>query len=184
MKQYINIPNTLSFFRLISPLVIVPCFLSGDIITSCIVFIFAAISDYLDGIIARKFNLTSEFGAALDPLADKILVASMYIFFMLLGNISWLTSTIVVARDVFIMCGVLFLKIGNYKVEFKPLWSSKINTTVQLIFLLFVYLGRILPYQALEIIITCFEFGVIASVLVSGYDYYKLALSIAKTKNC
>ena len=183
MKQYINLPNALSFFRLISPLIIIPCFLNGEIIASCIVFIIAAISDYLDGITARKFNLTSVFGAVLDPLADKTLVISMYIFFMLLGNISWLTSTMVVARDVFIMCGVLFLKIGNYKVEFKPLWSSKLNTTIQLIFLLFVYLGRIVSSQILEFVITGLEIAVVISVLISGYDYYKLALEIVKTKN-
>jgi len=181
MKQYINIPNILSFFRLISPIVIISCFLSGHILTSCIVFIIAAISDYLDGIIARKFDLTSEFGAMLDPVADKVLVASMYIFFMLLGDIHLITSTIVVARDILIVCGVLCLKMCNYQVAIKPTWSSKVNTAVQLIFLLFVYIGRFIPNQVIEILISGLEIGVIISVIVSGYDYYKLAIDIMKS---
>ena len=102
-----NIANSLTIFRIL----IVPFFifsvlgvtvLSGSV--ALILFLFASLSDYLDGYFARKYNIHSRFGEFLDPLADKLLVGAAFICFALIPdfNIPFILIVIVLTREVFI----------------------------------------------------------------------------------
>ena len=116
------------------------------------VFTAAAISDGIDGWIARKFNQFSELGAFLDPIADKTLVATAIIILAVFewGPDGWSIpiwfASLVVFRDAFILAGIRFLYSKKLKVKIAPHWSGKICT-----FSLFVVIGwamlKIIPVQ-------------------------------------
>ena len=91
------IPNLLSVFRMIAFLPVIILFSSEYYITSFFLFTAAAWSDFLDGFLARRYNLTSNLGSLLDLLADKILVLSILIFLVFYtGNIYLLILTIII----------------------------------------------------------------------------------------
>jgi cardiolipin synthase (CMP-forming) len=130
--MYINIPNFLSILRILSiPLLII--LLSYDeYVGALAVFIGAAVSDALDGFIARRFKQNTQVGAYLDPIADKLLLTSSFIVFAIMHLIpKWLTI-LVVSRDVIIAMGILTLQLVSVKVEIKPSGLSKCTTVFQL----------------------------------------------------
>lgn len=130
--MYINIPNFLSMLRIVSiPLLII--LLSYDEHAGAFtVFICAALSDGLDGFIARRFKQKTKVGAYLDPIADKLLLNSSFIAFALMGLIpKWLTI-LVVSRDVIISMGILILQLVSVQIAIKPSILSKCTTVFQL----------------------------------------------------
>lgn len=177
MNLPINIPNIITCFRLFSPIPVLYLLHTGNVFPSFIVFICAAISDFLDGFIARAFKIQSTAGAILDPTADKVLMISVYTYFMLLGEIHWLTATTVIMRDVLIMSGVAFLKYNNIEIKFSPLYASKVNTAIQLIFIAAIYICMLASIGYSEYILNSMSVLVIASAIYSGYMYYKAFLT-------
>jgi len=95
----VNLPNSITFARLILTVIFVASASWGGTLGLSIalsVFILAAVSDWLDGYLARKMNLVTSLGKLMDPLADKILVSSAFIFFTSRGLCPvWITSTII-----------------------------------------------------------------------------------------
>ena len=91
------IPNLLSVFRLIAFLPVIILFSSEHYLTSFFLFTVAAWSDFLDGFLARRYNITSNLGSLLDLLADKVLVSSILIYLVFhTGNIFLLILTIII----------------------------------------------------------------------------------------
>jgi cardiolipin synthase (CMP-forming) len=101
-------------------------------------FLAAGISDAVDGFIARHFNQHSELGAYLDPMADKLLLVSVFVVLGFMGELpSWLVVG-AVSRDALIVAGVLLATIMGRPVAMKPLYVSKANTLVQIVLVVFV----------------------------------------------
>ena len=94
-----NLPNKLTLLRVILVPIFVVCFMYEWYLPALIVFAVASITDALDGHIARKYNLVTNFGKFLDPLADKILVISALICFVGDGLMSYVPLIIIVARE-------------------------------------------------------------------------------------
>ncbi len=126
----------------------------------------AGVSDALDGFLARRFNWMSKLGAAMDPLADKMLVAAMFVVFTLQGHIPLWVAIIVLGRDFTIVAGAGVYKLLYEEVEIAPTFVSKANTAMQIIMLLLLMVS-LLP---LEII------APIARQLVDPYCFYILAV--------
>jgi cardiolipin synthase len=128
-----HLPNTLTLFRLglIVPFLI---FLhSEEYIGSFYTFILAGLTDGLDGFLARRFNWQSFFGSFVDPLADKLLIASSFISLALVGVLPWWLVALVFLRDFTISMGVLaWYRFIGRKLDFQPTSLSKINTALQL----------------------------------------------------
>ncbi len=82
-----NLPNQLTIARILAIPVFIAVLLLGYRVAACIIFITAALTDYLDGSIARKYNLVTNFGKLMDPLADKLLTMSAFICLVELGDI-------------------------------------------------------------------------------------------------
>lgn len=129
-----HIPNALTVFRLV---LIVPFlfFLYGHQYKySFYVFILAGLTDGLDGILARRFNWQTFFGSFVDPLADKLLIASSFISLALLGVLPWWLVILVFLRDFTISMGVLgWYHFIRRKLDFQPTLLSKLNTAIQLL---------------------------------------------------
>jgi cardiolipin synthase len=103
-----------------------------------IVFLIAAVSDFLDGAIARTFNLSSDFGAAMDPIADKLnmFVATVVLAWQGLLPL-WLAITIVL-RDVIIVAGAVAYRLSAGHITIAPTMLSKVNTVIEFSVLLLV----------------------------------------------
>jgi cardiolipin synthase (CMP-forming) len=96
-------------------------------------FLAAGVSDAVDGYLAKRFKWTSELGAYLDPLADKILILSIYIALAVSAQIPLWLVIAVVSRDIVILLAVLLSWLVDRPFVIKPLTVSKINTAAQLI---------------------------------------------------
>ena len=106
---------------------------NGHARSAFFVFLLAGISDAVDGFLAKRFEWTSELGAYLDPLADKILIVSIYIALAVSQQIPlWLTIA-VVSRDILILLAVLLSWLLGQPFVIKPLTISKMNTAAQLL---------------------------------------------------
>ena len=105
-----------------------------------LLFFIAAMSDGLDGFLAKRFDWTSELGKILDPLADKLLLVGVFLVATWYGLIPrWLTSA-AVGRDVMILLGAIAYRVGWGPLTGRPMISSKINTLMQLLYVLAVSL--------------------------------------------
>lgn len=97
-----------------------------------VLFVAAGITDALDGWIAKRFNMKTELGAYLDPLADKLLVACIFVALGVLGELpSWLVIA-VVSRDVLIIAAVVLSWMLGNPVTIRPFIVSKANTAAQI----------------------------------------------------
>lgn len=165
-----NIPNLISLGRLAAVPIAVWLILKGRYDWAFWLFIAAGVSDAVDGLIAKHFNAETEVGKFLDPLADKALLVSVYIA---LGHTGWLPSwlvILVVSRDVMILAGALLGLILVERYKLNPSFSSKINTTAQIMLaaLVLAKLGLgFRDYGGVEMMI----YVVAATTLISGIIY-------------
>ena len=129
------IPNLLSIFRMTSFLPIIILFSFDYYLTSFFLFTAAAWSDFLDGFLARRYNITSNLGSLLDLLADKILVSSILIFLVFhSGNIYILIlTTIIILREISISSLRLFLVSSGVEISnITPDKYGKVKTFLQM----------------------------------------------------
>ncbi len=139
------LPNQLTTLRIILTPIFLYLFLSGDptlVRISFIVFLVAAITDWYDGWLARKFNYITNWGKFMDPLADKILTSSAFFGFVFLDVLSLWMVIVIVARDFIIT----FLRIyADYKkIKFSTSRLAQIKTFSQMFFLYYLLLFYVL----------------------------------------
>lgn len=129
----LNIPNAVTLGRVILVPVIFWLLVSGNTKAAFFAFLAAGISDAVDGFVAKRFKLETAVGAYLDPLADKLLIVSIYVALGVAGNLpSWLVVA-VVSRDILIVLGVVLAWIVGQEVTIRPLAVSKANTASQIL---------------------------------------------------
>jgi CDP-diacylglycerol--glycerol-3-phosphate 3-phosphatidyltransferase len=133
-----SLPNMLSMFRIAASPVFAILFLLDSPVAYRVaagVFLIAALSDYADGIIARKYNLVSKTGKFIDPLADKILTNTAFVLFAVIGLIPWWAAITVLARDLAVTIFRL-TEIGTGVRDVTIL--AKAKTMLQMAFIAFV----------------------------------------------
>ena len=121
----------------------------------------ASLTDFLDGYIARKKNLVTDFGKFADPLADKLLVCSALICLLSLGKISVYIVLIIIARD-FIISGFRLVAAGK-GIVIAADWSGKIKTALQMVMILFIIAD--IPFFAIFTLVL--EIVVVALTVIS-----------------
>jgi cardiolipin synthase len=107
---------------------------SGQMWAAFVLFLAAGVSDAVDGFLAKRFGMTTELGAYLDPLADKALIVSIYIALGINGVIPGWLVILVVSRDIMIVGAVMLSWLIGSPVKVKPLLVSKLNTVAQIVF--------------------------------------------------
>lgn len=164
-----NIPNLLTVGRIVMiPLfILILCFWKTTIghIVAAVIFALASITDYLDGYLARKWKVVTNFGKFADPLADKMLVMTAFIMLVELGMVPAWISAIIICRELAVT-GLRLLLVENGGTVLAAAMPGKIKTFTQMfsiIFLLchFSIIGTFLLYVALIF------------TIYSGYDYFK-----------
>jgi len=129
----ITIPNLISILRLLLVPGVVLAMLQARWDWAFAGFVVAGISDGVDGFIARQFNQRSRLGAYLDPMADKLLLVSVFVVLGLVNQLPLWLVVAVVSRDGLIICAVVLSSVMGHPVEMKPLLVSKANTAIQII---------------------------------------------------
>lgn len=131
-----HLPNALCVLRIILIGPIAALLLQGRLSLALLVFAFAALTDVLDGYLAKRFSWQTELGKRLDPLADKLLLVTVFVVVALLGKAPvWLAAT-VVARDLIITAGGLTYLWLYGDPQGQPTVVSKVNTFLQVVFVL------------------------------------------------
>lgn len=128
-----NLPNLITLGRVVLVPIVFWLLLTGEMQLAFVLFLVAGISDGVDGYLAKRFGWTSELGAYLDPLADKLLLVCVFIALGVAGKLpSWLVIG-VVTRDVLIVAGVMLAWLLANPVHIHPLVVSKLNTVAQIV---------------------------------------------------
>jgi len=141
-----------------------------EFLTALGLFIVAGLSDGLDGYLAKHFNWTSELGKFLDPLADKLLLVTVFVEAAWLDLAPWWLTAAVVARDVLIALGAFAYRVCVGPLQGRPTISSKINTLLQLLYLTVLLINaatRFPPHELLDLLAIL----VLASTIFSGLNY-------------
>lgn len=134
----VTIPNMITLLRLLLVPAVILALLTGRMEWALAGFLVAGVSDAVDGFIARKFNQRSELGAYLDPMADKLLLVSVFVVLGYMGELPLWLVVAAVSRDALIVGAVLLSTIMAHPVAVKPLVVSKANTAVQIVLAAFV----------------------------------------------
>jgi cardiolipin synthase len=133
-----TLPNLITIARLFMVPLLVVMIGQGNWTIAFALFVVAGVSDAVDGFIARRFDMRSEFGAYIDPLADKALLVSIYVTLAIVGVLpSWI-AVVVVSRDIMIVAALLISWLMARPMGIQPLAISKLNTAVQIAFAAFV----------------------------------------------
>jgi cardiolipin synthase len=106
---------------------------SGQMLPAFLLFLAAGLSDAVDGFLAKRFNMTSELGALLDPIADKALIVSIYLALGFSQALPLWVVILVVSRDILIVGGFLLAILINRPMPVRPHIVSKINTVAQIV---------------------------------------------------
>ncbi len=128
-----NLPNLITIARILLVPVIVWAITSDQMLFAFILFLAAGLSDAVDGFLAKRFGMTSEFGSYLDPLADKALIVSIYVALGISDALPRWLVILVVSRDIMIVAAVMLSWLVGKPVAVKPLTVSKANTVAQIV---------------------------------------------------
>ncbi len=164
------LPNAISLLRIALVVPILMLILEGSFGFALVLFGLAGFSDGLDGYLAKRFSWHSRLGALLDPVADKLLVAGMFITLAYTQHIPVWLAGIVILRDVVIVAGATAYNFFVRPLQGEPTRVSKLNTALQLLFLLFV-LSRAGFGWPDQISITVLGASILVTVVISGFDY-------------
>jgi cardiolipin synthase len=130
----LSIPHLITLARILSIPIMVWAIMTGWMLAAFLLFLAAGLSDAIDGYLAKRFGMTSELGAYLDPLADKALIVSIYVTLGVSGDIPRWLVILVVSRDIMIVSAVLLAWLVGKPLPMKPLLVSKLNTAAQIVF--------------------------------------------------
>ena len=140
-----SLPNLLCVMRILLAIPIVWALVNGFYGWTLLLFVIAAVSDGLDGFLAKHYGWTSEVGKVLDPVADKLLLVSVIITLTLVGRVPLWLTVVVVSRDVIIGAGAGVYKWLFGPVEGQPTAASKVNTFFQLSYVILVVASAAAP---------------------------------------
>ncbi len=129
-----TIPNFITIGRLLVVPLVIMLIAQGSWSAAFALFVLAGISDGVDGFLARRYDMRSELGAYLDPVADKALLVSIYVTMAVVGIIPAWVAILVVSRDILIVSGVILSWVLDNPVEMRPFLVSKLNTFAQIAF--------------------------------------------------
>jgi cardiolipin synthase len=167
-----NLANLLSLVRIL----LVPCFILfmayHEADWALAAFLAASVTDYLDGLAARRLGISTQLGAFLDPLADKLLVVAAYVMLTLAGRLALWMTVAVITRDLLVVTGFVLLLLISGNQDIKPSWWGKAATFAQMVLLslaLWVKWETLTPDQVRwmkwAFVIT------VGATFVSGLDY-------------
>jgi cardiolipin synthase len=182
IRQFGTIANQLTLMRLVFVPFVIINVVDGNYGWALALFIAAGISDGLDGLLARTLKQQTLLGEYLDPIADKLLLSSLFLVLSFMGHIPWRFTILVFTRDVgiLIVSAVLYAAVGLR--DFRPSIFGKLNTGAQIGAVFFVLLLEIHPMKWLMITKQAFLWLTFLFTVMSGLHYIYLVGQRLKTQ--
>lgn len=171
LSQVFTAPNQLTLLRMIFVPFVVIELVDGHYARALVLFVIAGFSDGLDGLLARSLHQQTLLGQYLDPIADKLLLSTMFLVLSILHKIPWKFTVLVFSRDISILAAsaVLFAIAGLR--NFRPSIFGKANTFSQIAAVFFVMLVQVRPVRWIWITRTVFLRATFAFTIVSALHY-------------
>lgn len=169
-----NIPNTLTLGRIVLVPLVVWLIVTHEMTAAFVLFLLAGFSDAADGYLAKRFQWRTELGAYLDPIADKLLLMTSYLFLAIPSYPArvkvpvWL-AVLVLSRDFLLLLVALLLILTTGKKAFPPTWCGKVTTVTLIATVLIVLCANLWDWPRPVVLLA---FGAAATMTVlSGFDY-------------
>jgi cardiolipin synthase (CMP-forming) len=171
LSQLLTAPNQLTLLRMIFLPFIIINLLSGHHVASLVLFLLAGLSDGLDGLLARKLKQQTQLGQYLDPIADKLLMSTMFLVLSIVHKIPWKYTILVFSRDISILAvsAVLYAIAGLR--DFRPSIFGKANTFAQVFAVFIILLYNIHPARWIWITRWVLLTSVFYFTIISAVDY-------------
>jgi cardiolipin synthase len=165
-----HLPNLICLVRILLIWPTIDALVSGHYWTALVLVAVCAVSDGLDGWLAKRFNWTSHLGRILDPLADKLLLVALFLTATWMNLLPWWLTAVAVARDVLIGSGAVVYRFTFGPLHGRPTLISKINTGFQLAVALAAILGAASGLPTPEMVTALAAVTLLTTVL-SGAGY-------------
>lgn len=184
MKDWkiINIPNIISLSRLFLVIIFLILFYYDKIYYSLIILAFSAITDLLDGFLARMLKQQTPFGSFLDPLADKIFIITTFTIFMIKNYIPWWFFSIVIVREILVSSGWVIVYQYKAIITTRPRFSGKISIFFQMTTIIVVIFSLYSPKCIFSSILNSMFFVTSLLAIVSMIDYIVYGRKIYRGK--
>jgi cardiolipin synthase len=174
LSQLLTAPNQLTLLRMMFVPFIVIKLVEGHYSSALILFVLAGLSDGLDGLLARTLKQQTVLGQYLDPIADKLLLSTMFLVLSILHKIPWKFTVLVFSRDI----SILFASAVLYAIaglrDFRPSIFGKANTFAQVAAVFFVLLFEIYKSRWIAIARLSFLRATFAFTIISAMHYVLL----------
>ncbi|MDE0165173.1 MAG: CDP-alcohol phosphatidyltransferase family protein [Bryobacterales bacterium] len=171
LSQVLTVPNQLTLLRMVVLPFVLISMIYGQHTASLWLFVAAAATDVIDGVVARRFNQKTRLGQYLDPIADKLLLSSCFVAQSVNGAIPWWVTILVLLRDVMIIAIVLVVVLTTSVRSFPPSLLGKANTIVQFTALLTVLLNNVIQAGWLQGVITALVAMTAVTTVFSAVHY-------------
>jgi len=173
-NQFWTAPNQLTLLRLIFIPFVITNVLDDNWRWALALLILAGLSDALDGFLARTLNQRTLLGQYLDPIADKLLLSSLFLVLSIAHKIPWKYTVLVLSRDVCILATstALYATVGFR--DFRPSIFGKINTVCQIAAVFFVVLAQVFTTRWILALKTVLLYSTFGFTLLSGIHYILL----------
>jgi cardiolipin synthase (CMP-forming) len=171
LSQLLTAPNQLTLLRMMFLPFIVINLVGGHYSWALVLFVLAGLSDGLDGLLARTLKQQTTLGQYLDPIADKLLLSTMFLVLSILHKIAWKFTVLVFSRDISILCASAVLYAIAGLRDFRPSIFGKANTFAQVAAVFFVLLLEVNPSRWVWIARLTFLRATFAFTIISGLHY-------------
>jgi len=183
IRQLRSAPNLLTLLRLIFVPFTVIAVLQRRWMLALVIFVIAGASDGLDGLLARLLKQKTVLGQYLDPIADKLLLSTMFLVLSFMRQIPWVVTVLVFSRDIMILIVCTLLYATGAMTRFQPSWFGKANTVAQIATVPVVLLHQVFPDLRWLGLLRQFGFNAtMVLTVVSGVHYLvRVALDLRHT---
>ena len=171
LTQLFYVPNQLTLLRMVFLPLIVLSLLGGHNGWALTLFVAAGITDFFDGKLARRLHQQTTLGQYLDPVADKLLLSTMFLVLSVLHRIPWKFTVVVFGRDVSILIVSAVLYVTTSLRDFSPSVFGKANTTAQVLAVFLVLLLPVYRAEWIQIGRLLALWATFAFTIISGVHY-------------
>ncbi len=171
IRQLRSAPNQLTLLRLIFVPLIVIAVIEGHYRMALSLFILAGVSDGLDGLLARSLGQRTRLGQYLDPIADKLLLSTLFFVLSILHKIAWRVTVLVFSRDIGILVVAAVLYATTSLRDFRPSRFGKANTVAQIATVTLVLFAEVYPAHWIFILRSIGLWSTIVLTLLSWLHY-------------
>lgn len=184
MLPAIHIPNLITFARILAVPFFIWLLVDQQFERALFVLLIMGLSDALDGFLARCYGWKTTLGSYLDPVADKIMLLSVFLVFAILGWVPWWLTVLVIARDITLLLGAIYFHFLTRQLSMEPLSISKVNTFTQIVLALCLVYDQLVSVNAL--LLNAMMTLVVCTTIMSGCEYvakwYQRAVKIQAAK--